>query len=74
MGYVIIWDQADGGQGYDEDQIALVIPDLSNFVPRVPVILSTPTISYIVNVIKEKEIDTLAMPWVNAWVAYLLAV
>ena len=26
------------------------------------------------NVIKEKEIDALAMPWVNAQVAYLLAV
>ena len=64
----------DGVQGYDEDQIALVILDLSNFVARVPVILGTPMISCIVNVIKEKEIDALAMPWVNAQVAYLLAV
>ena len=24
--------------------------------------------------IKEKEIDSLAMPWVNTWVAYILAV
>ena len=32
MGYVIIRLQVDGIQGYDEDQIALVIPDLSNFV------------------------------------------
>ena len=32
LGYVIIWVQVDGVQGYDEDQIALVIPDLSNFV------------------------------------------
>ena len=30
-------------------------------------------ISCIGNVIKEKEIDALAMPWVNAQVAYLLA-
>ena len=66
--------QVDGVQGYDEDQIAPVIPDLSNFVARVPVILGTPTISYIIYVIKEKEIDALAMPWVNAWVAYLLVV
>ena len=49
----------DRVQGYDEDQIALVIPDLSNFAAWVPVILGTPTISHIVNVIKEKEIDTL---------------
>ena len=26
------------------------------------------------NVIKESEMDVLATPWVNAWVAYLLAV
>ena len=38
LGYVIIWVQVDRVQGYDEDQIALVIPDLSNFVARVPII------------------------------------
>ena len=32
LGYVVIWVQVDGVQGYDEDQIALLIPDLSNFV------------------------------------------
>ena len=32
LGYVVIWVQVDGVQGYDEDQIALVIPDLSNFM------------------------------------------
>ena len=74
LGYVIIQVQVDGLQGYDEDQIALVIPDLSNFVVQVPVILGTPTISCVVNMIKEKERDALAMPWVNAWLAYLLAV
>ena len=56
----------DRVQGYDEDRITLVIPDLSHFAVQVPVILGTPTISCVVNVIKEKEIDTLAMPWVNA--------
>ena len=44
LGYVVIWVQVDGVQGYDEDQIALVILDLSNFMARVPVILGTPTI------------------------------
>ena len=61
-------------KGYDEDQIALVIPDLSNFVAQIPVILGTPTISHIINVMKETEIDALAMPWANAKVAHLLAV
>ena len=37
-------------------------------------ILATPMISCVMYVIKEKEIDTLATPWVNTQVAYLLAV
>ena len=59
LGYIIVWIQVDGVQGYDEDQIVLVIPDLLNFVVQVPVILGTPTISHVINVIKEVEIDTL---------------
>ena len=61
-------------RGYDEDQIALVIPDLSNFAVQIPVILGTPTICCIINVMKEAEIDALATPWANARVAYLLSV
>ena len=45
LGYVIIQVQVGRVQGYDEDQIALVIPDLSNIVAQIPVILGTPTIS-----------------------------
>ena len=59
LGYIVIRVQVDGVQGYDEDQIALVIPDLSNFAARIPVILGTPTISCIVNGMKEKEINAL---------------
>ena len=44
LGYVVIWFQVDRDRGYDEDQIALVIPDFSNFAARVPVILGMPTI------------------------------
>ena len=74
VGYVIIQVQVDGVQGYDEDQITLVVPDLSNFVTQVPVILGTPMIGHFVNVIKESEMDTLATSWVNTHVAYLLVV
>ena len=74
LSYVIIWVQVDGVQGYDEDQIALVIPDLSNFEAWIPIILGTPTISQVINVMKEAEIDALVMPWVNARVAHLLLV
>ena len=65
MGYILIWVQVDGVQGYDEDQIALVIPDLSNFVAWVPMILGTLMITCIMNVIREREIYALATPWVN---------
>ena len=44
LGYVIIRVQVDRVWGYDEDEIALIIPDFSNFVVRVPIILGTPTI------------------------------
>ena len=74
LGYVIIQVQVDGVQSYDEDQIALVIPHLSNFAAQIPVILGTPTISQVINVMKEAKIDALAMPWVNARVAHLLLV
>ena len=44
LGYVIIRVQVDRVWGYDKDQIALIIPDFSNFTDRVPIILGTPTI------------------------------
>ena len=74
LGYVVIWVQVDGVRGYNKDQIALVIPDFSNFAARVPVILGTPTIGRVVNVMKEEEMDALVMPWANARAAHLLAV
>ena len=74
LGYMVIWVQVNGVQGYDEDQIDLVIPDFSSFATRVPIILGTPTIGRVVNVMREAEMDALAMPWANAREAHLLAV
>ena len=74
LGYVIIQVQVDGVQGYDEDQIALIILDFSNFAMRVPVILGTPTIGQVVNVMREAEMDALAMLWANTRMAHLLAI
>ena len=73
LGYVIVSIQVDGVQGYDEDQIALVVPDLLNFTERIPFILGTPTLSHIVNIMKEKETDTLATPCMNAQLSNLLS-
>ena len=44
LGYMIIQVQVEGVQGYDEDQIALIILAFSNFATKVPIILGTPTI------------------------------
>ena len=74
LGYIIIRVQVDRVWGYDKDQIALIIPDFSNFAVRVPIILGTPTIGQVVNVMREAEMDALAMPWANARAAHLLAV
>ena len=74
LGYVVICVQVDGVWGYDEDQIALIILDFSKFAAGVTIILGMPTISQVVNVMREVEMDALAMPWANARVAHLLAV
>ena len=74
LGYVVIWVQVDGVQGYDEDQISLIILEHSNFATRVPIILGTPTIGRVVNVMREAEMHALATPWANARAAHLLAV
>ena len=74
LDYVVIWVQVDGVQGCNEDQIALVILDFSNFAARVPVILGMPTIDQVINVMREAGMDALAMPWVNTRAAHLLSV
>ena len=74
MGYIMIQVHVDGVWGYDKDQIALVIPDFSNFAAQIPLILGTLTISRVINVMKEAEVDALTTPWANARVAHLLLV
>ena len=71
--YVIIRAQVEGVRGYDEDQVALVEPDSMTFGSWVPVILGTPTINRIINVIKEIEIDELSASLNGSRIAWLLA-
>ena len=73
LGYVIIRVQVEGVGGSDEDQVALVIPDPTEFGSQVPVILGTPTITWIINVIKETEIDELSISLNGSRISYLLA-
>ena len=52
----------------------MVVLDELKFVEWIRVNLGTPTISCIINVIEEREIDALVMPWMNARVAHLSSV
>ena len=45
LGYVIIRVQVEGVKGYNEDQVALVIPDSTTFGSRVLVTVRMPTIN-----------------------------
>ena len=44
LGYIVINVQIEGIPSYNEEQVALVIEDISGLGMRVPVILGTPTI------------------------------
>ena len=55
LGYIVIWVQVDGVWGYDKNQIALIILDFSNFAFRVPIILGTPTIGRVVNIMRGRD-------------------
>ena len=59
--------------GYDEDIVFLMVPDESGFGHRVPLVIGTCTIGWIINVIRESEIDHLSMPWATARMAQLLS-
>ena len=65
--------QVRGVAGYDEDMVFLVVPDEFNFGRRVPLVVGTCTISRLINVIHESEIDSLAMPWSTTRVVRLLS-
>ena len=64
VGFVMMNVKVHCVQGYDEDQVAIVIddPDMS----ECPVILGTPTIYHVMEVIKENEISKLAVPWASS--------
>ena len=73
LGYVIISVQVQGVRGYNKDQVALVEPDSTTFGSQVLVILGTPTINRIINVIKESEIYELSASLNGLRTAQLLA-
>ena len=64
VGFVMMNVKVPCVQGYNEDQIAIVMDDPG--MSEWPVILGIPTLYCIMEVIKESEISKLAMPWASS--------
>ena len=60
-GFVLMNVKVPCVQGYNEDQVALVMDDPG--MTECPVILGTSTLYWVMEVIKESEISKLAVPW-----------
>ena len=69
-GFVMMNVQVPCVKGYNEDQIAIVMedPGLKDF----QVILGTATIYRVMEVIKEREISELAVPWASSRLSWLM--
>ena len=69
-GFVMMNVQIPCVKGYNEDQIAIIMDDPG--LKDCPVILGTPTIFQVMEVIKESEISKLAIPWASLRVSWLM--
>ena len=70
VGFVMMNVKVPGISGCDEDQIAIVMDDPS--MMEWLVILGTPTIYRVMEVIKESEISKLAVPWASSRISWLM--
>ena len=70
IGFIMINVKVPCVQGYDKDQIAIVMDDLG--MTEWPVILGTLTLYRVMEVIKESEISKLAVPWAFLRVSWLM--
>ena len=66
-GFVMVNVQVPCVKGYNKDQIAIVLDDPS--LRDCPVILGTPTLYRVMQVIKESEISRLAIPWASSCIS-----
>ena len=70
LGYAIINVQIEGIKSYNEEQVTLVIQDVSGLGLRVPVILGTPTIYRLCHQMKETKISEAPDEWKHALFCY----
>ena len=69
-GFVMMNVKVSCVKGYNENQIAIVMDDPG--MKDCPVILGTPTIFRVMEVIKESKISKLAIPWASLRVSWLM--
>ena len=72
LSFVILQVQVSKITGYDEDVVFLVVPDESEFSRHIPLVIRTCMLGWIVNMIKESELDRLSTPWAVARAFHLL--
>ena len=70
LGYVVINVQIGGIPSYNEEQVTLVIEDISGLGMRVPVILGMPMIHRLCRQMKESEIESAPDEWQHALCSY----
>ena len=69
-GFILMNVKVPCVQGYDEDQVTLVMDDPG--MVKCPVILGTSTLYRVMEVIKESEISKLAVPWSSSKISWLM--
>ena len=70
LGYVMLQVQIPYMPSYDEDQVALVVSEDSNFLRKCQVVLGTPTINRAIRAMKESEMDNALEAWQSAQHTY----
>ena len=70
LGYVTISVQVEGIPSYYEEQVALVIPNMTQLGMKIPVILGTQTIHRLCHQMKESEVQTVPEEWQHALLNY----
>ena len=73
LGYAIINVRIEGIGSYNEEQVVLMIEDVSGLGMRVPVILGTPTIHRLCRQLKESEFEMVSNEWQHALRCYEVA-
>ena len=73
LGYVMLRVQIPYMPSYDEDQVALVVLEDSNFLRKCQVVLGTPTINQAIQAMKESEMENAPEAWHSAQHMYEFA-